>query len=294
MNANANNSGGEFIRHLEASGWAPVPRRLMDDVNLSIEARGALAWLLTRPDGHRLFVRYAQQRLGISQARWQRIRRELEVAGYLAVDKGRDEAGVYRWHYHVFDHPKHEKPVSIGVSSIGQKPTDGLSTGGKPADKEKHPKEIHPKEINNKNKTTHPAGAITQAAPALVASESFNKSKSKNITPPLPAAVEAKASPKASPKTKSNQKNNPAGDELADFKGFKEKLHELAEFNGWLDGLPDRDKNKYRFHTHIYPSLFDIYLGAGLEGVADACEQAAANGYRSLAFCNGGEVGGVK
>jgi hypothetical protein len=229
-----------------------------------------------------LFVWYAQQRLGIGQAKWQRIRGELERSGYMFVSREHVE-GRYRWQYHIFDHPqtaKQAKPAPIGDITIGGFSTDCKTTDCLVAAIKKQGKEIHPKEINNKNKTTHPAGAITQATPALVASESFNKAKSKNITPPLPSA-------------KAKQKNNP-DDELADFVDFKEKLHVLDAFNKWLDGLPDRDKGKYRFNTHIYPSFFDIYLGAGLEGVADACEQAAANGYRSLAFCNGGEPGVIK
>lgn len=136
---------GEFTRHLVGSGWAPVNRKAMDDERLSVEARGVLAWLVTRPDDHKIFVRYAQRRLGISQSRWQRIRKELESAGYLVIQKSKGEDGIFLWNYHLFDDPEAQKPHKTKVSTIGQKSigglsTGGLSTGGKPADNKRHTK----------------------------------------------------------------------------------------------------------------------------------------------------------
>ena len=98
------NKGGEFIRNLAASGWASVNRSAMDDTRLNVDSKGVLAWLLTRPDGHRLYLFYMLKRLGIGQQKWGKIRNELVENGYLKIDKKRVE-GKFRWNFQLTDTP---------------------------------------------------------------------------------------------------------------------------------------------------------------------------------------------
>ena len=94
----------ELIRTFSPAGWGQVNRRAVDDERLSIGARGVLAWLLTRPDDHRIHIEHCLSRWRISQPTWARIRLELEAAGYLRVEK-RKESGRFVWTFFLTDTP---------------------------------------------------------------------------------------------------------------------------------------------------------------------------------------------
>ena len=100
-----------FKRTLAGAGWAPVSRRMMDDQRLSLAARGALGWLVTRPDEWEINLEYALKNWGISRPTWQKIRKELEAAGYLHQLKTK-ENGRFKWEYHLTDDPTINK-ISI-------------------------------------------------------------------------------------------------------------------------------------------------------------------------------------
>jgi hypothetical protein len=97
---NVNQRGGELIVIRPEDHWAKVDRRIIDDERLTLEARGVLAWIATRPESHRLFVGYLQKRCGIKQTKWQRLRRELESLGYLSTRRI-NVSGKFAWQYHV-------------------------------------------------------------------------------------------------------------------------------------------------------------------------------------------------
>jgi hypothetical protein len=118
---------GELIVNKPVIHWSPFDRRIADDERLSIEARGVLCWIGTRPDDHRLFVRYLQLRCGLSQSRWQKLRKELEALGYLQVSKKRIK-GKFCWEYRVNLVFNDHRPVTIGGFS-----TDGKITDAKPS-----------------------------------------------------------------------------------------------------------------------------------------------------------------
>lgn len=121
---------GELIINEPEDFWGKLDRRIADDDRISIESRGVLAWIATRPRGHRLFVRYLQKRCCLSQARWQRLRRELEAHGYLAVRRLRVQ-GKFTWQYHV------NLVYGAPMAAIGRFSTDGKTTGSKPTDIER-------------------------------------------------------------------------------------------------------------------------------------------------------------
>lgn len=136
---------GELIINEPEDYWGKLDRRIADDDRISIESRGVLAWIATRPRGHRLFVRYLQKRCCLSQARWQRLRRELEAHGYLAVRRLRVE-GKFSWRYHV--NLVYGAPMAD--LTIGRFSTDGKITDSKPADKERS------SEVQSNTTTTTP------------------------------------------------------------------------------------------------------------------------------------------
>ena len=133
--------GGHFERNLVSSGWAPVSRKAMDDQALTVEARGVLGWLLTRPDGHRLYLHYLQTRLKISQGRWQKIRKELVAAGYLTVRQDRSDDGKWTWIFTLTDTPSPEKP-SVENPPMVCPPVGNPSVGNRPINRNKNTKNI--------------------------------------------------------------------------------------------------------------------------------------------------------
>lgn len=77
-----------------------VPNAALEDRRLSIEARGALCWMSSRPRGWRLAVGDAQEALGCGRDRWQRICRELRSVGALERRAMRASSGqVLGWLY---------------------------------------------------------------------------------------------------------------------------------------------------------------------------------------------------
>lgn len=65
------------------SGWEQVPRRLPDDWRLSLDTRAVACWVATRTNNFTLSVGGLRTCLGIGKDLWKRMRKELEVAGYL-------------------------------------------------------------------------------------------------------------------------------------------------------------------------------------------------------------------
>ncbi len=95
---NKNNGVLEVNRPVDH--WAKIDRRIADDQRLSLAARGVLAWIGSRPDGHRLFVGYLQDRCGISESKWQLISKELKKVGYYKSSRSHKE-GRYIWSYKI-------------------------------------------------------------------------------------------------------------------------------------------------------------------------------------------------
>ncbi len=112
-------NGGEFVRVLAGSGWAPVSRRALDDEGLSLACKGLLGWLLTRPDDFKIKVWYVQKHLKIGQDKWQKLRNELEKAGYLRVKKFKGEGGKFIWKFLLTDVP----PVAAALAPADKLPS---------------------------------------------------------------------------------------------------------------------------------------------------------------------------
>lgn len=77
------------------SGWEQVPRRLPDDDRLSLDTRAVAVWIATRTDEFVISVTGIRACLKIGKDSWQRMRRELEAAGYLETAPPRAAAGRF-------------------------------------------------------------------------------------------------------------------------------------------------------------------------------------------------------
>ena len=84
--------------------WVAAPVRLMEaSSGLSAEARLALIYVIGlagRPNWT-IRVSHVTRALGYGNRRWPRVRRELEVAGYLQSECGHSAEGDWRWVYHI-------------------------------------------------------------------------------------------------------------------------------------------------------------------------------------------------
>jgi hypothetical protein len=71
------------IRHKHKRNFTQIPNSILRDERISIEAKGALAYMLSRPPQWEFYHWQLQQKLGIGKQRLQRIIGELTEAGYL-------------------------------------------------------------------------------------------------------------------------------------------------------------------------------------------------------------------
>jgi DNA-binding HxlR family transcriptional regulator len=109
-----------IVRHKHKSHFVVVPNTIFDDVRLSVEAKGMLGYLLSRP--HSWSVRHGQlqRTLGIGRKLLDRIMQELIAAGYVDRDReqGRNEHNQFKtYNYVVTDVPKQKSEVASAIIS---------------------------------------------------------------------------------------------------------------------------------------------------------------------------------
>jgi hypothetical protein len=96
------------IRVATRDRFTPVSRKTINDVRLSFKARGILIWLLDKPDdwvtsADRIESQGIEGREAVRSAL-----KELEVFGYLVRIKYRDQLGVWRTEWTVYENPRSE------------------------------------------------------------------------------------------------------------------------------------------------------------------------------------------
>lgn len=100
------------VAHNKENPYFMMNRYAAQDSSLSWEARGVLAYLLSKPDDWRVMVTDLQQNCGRDKVR--RVLNELKDAQYLKVVPIRKEDGTYgRAEYQVFEQPYTEKPYTV-------------------------------------------------------------------------------------------------------------------------------------------------------------------------------------
>ncbi|PYC80528.1 hypothetical protein C7C46_12615 [Streptomyces tateyamensis] len=122
-------------RSAHARSFTVLPNATLQDRSLSFTARGLLADLLSRPDGHREDGRQMADTSPQGRGTVRRALKELTAAGYYRVDTVRLPNGTLRSEAHVFDTPQ-----------LGP-PTD---THPEPGEPDPGPPDTLPKEPGNK------------------------------------------------------------------------------------------------------------------------------------------------
>jgi DnaD/phage-associated family protein len=100
--------------HTKERPYFSMSRNTAQDEDLSWEARGVLAYLLSKPDDWRVQVKNLQQKCGRDKVR--AILKELEAANYLKVERGQHNEKTGKFasnHYTVHETPFTEKPSTV-------------------------------------------------------------------------------------------------------------------------------------------------------------------------------------
>ena len=130
-------AGGVVRVKLPPGSWGALPHALLEDRRLALDSRAAAAWLATRPQGWQIAISHMLERLGMSQARWQRSAREMEAAGYLSRRRTVGEAGRFVWEIVFSPVPAMDKSScsTIPRFSMNGESMNGSAMHGKQGDK---------------------------------------------------------------------------------------------------------------------------------------------------------------
>jgi hypothetical protein len=124
-----------IIRREHKGNFAIVPNAVFEDQRLSVEAKGLLGYLLSRPPNWRVRHSHLRKTLGLGRQKFQRAIKELIVAGYASRDDEQprnDDNQFSCYNYVIRDVPS---DVSVAVPLSGL-PQQG-SRSRKPADDNK-------------------------------------------------------------------------------------------------------------------------------------------------------------
>lgn len=112
--------------------FGQVPDAILENRSISLETRAVISYLVGRSDGFRISVGSLCRLLGIKDARWRRIRREMEAARHFLQSRRRNADGTFTWTNEVFDVAY--DPATIPPKTTDGKPTRGKAIHGKPTD----------------------------------------------------------------------------------------------------------------------------------------------------------------
>lgn len=121
------------IQIIKKRPFSAVPDDILTNKALSVEARLALAYLIGRPENWVIYVWQVQQAVGLSEARWARVRKELVAAGYFSQKRLQNENGRWVWQNTITD-TSTIPSKSMDGETIPLKPMDGSPMDGSPMD----------------------------------------------------------------------------------------------------------------------------------------------------------------
>jgi len=133
-----------IIRVHKTDNYSVISNEPLNDERLSWEARGVIAYLLSKPDDWTVRNSDLENRGPAGQKKIRRILSELKAAGYISRKKERQEDGTYLWITDVYEYSTPDPtgggnenkqpsicPKGVDGSTILPKSTSGLSTDGK-------------------------------------------------------------------------------------------------------------------------------------------------------------------
>lgn len=169
-------AGEQFIqRGRHESGFAVLSNKIWEDEKLSIEAKGTLGYLLSRPANWRVRVAQVGKKLAIGRDRLYRIINECIEAGYIERRQARS-AGAF-------------KPVSYYVRDVASLPHTDLPEAAEPEAAE--PDTANQEALIRKKVTKKDSEQITSSPPAPPPTRTLAREIAIEVLAPLPVSARA-------------------------------------------------------------------------------------------------------
>lgn len=89
-----------------------VSNDVINDARLSLEARGLLLWLLSKPENWQTNSDLLAAQHGVGRDRIRRVLRQLSDVGYMKLETLRNEAGRITKRWMIYDIPQAEEPAT--------------------------------------------------------------------------------------------------------------------------------------------------------------------------------------
>lgn len=102
--------------HDDTRPYFSMSRNTAQDRSLSWEARGVLAYLLSKPSDWQIIIADLKQNCGRDKVR--KILDELKTAHYLLITQGHDEKGHFTAEYQLHETPFTEKPSTVDQYTV--------------------------------------------------------------------------------------------------------------------------------------------------------------------------------
>jgi hypothetical protein len=174
-----------IIRERHRSGFSILSNKIWEDKNLSVEAKGTLGYLLSRPPNWRVRLTHVARMLRLGRDRLYRIINECIAAGYI-VRRQEREGGAF-------------KAVTYYVRDVARLPNTGLPDALQPHTaqpdttnqgallKNDNSTKTHSKQITSSNKGTaaedrKPSAALSAARTAGLSKEEVPRSERPEVT----------------------------------------------------------------------------------------------------------------
>jgi DNA-binding MarR family transcriptional regulator len=119
------------------SNFAVLPNAMFEDDRLSLEARGAMGYILSRPLKWNIRIAHLAKTLNAGRDKLRRIIRELIAAGYIQRKQARNGKFYGRMDYYVYSEPTVTSSSQTPFQSTDSPSTDSPSTEKASAYKER-------------------------------------------------------------------------------------------------------------------------------------------------------------
>ena len=103
-----------ILRNPNRYRWTVIDNRILEDERLSWDARGLLAFLLSKPDKWNVNVTHLEGQSKAGRSKVRRILRELSDSGYLEYRKARGKGGLFGGTEIII----HESPPRVQFSDV--------------------------------------------------------------------------------------------------------------------------------------------------------------------------------
>lgn len=92
-------------RSKNREAFSIVQDALLEHPTLSLSARSVLAWMLGRPDGWEIQVKYMLDKLNITDNVWRTVKKDLMQGGFFSQKRFKNQDGKFTWVQEATDEP---------------------------------------------------------------------------------------------------------------------------------------------------------------------------------------------